>query len=306
MSKDSQIPETGSLAGYPAEDVDLGSLGGAVHVQWHAHDAPHTIDRSEDFKPGWLGMWVNFSGGGSIREKNSPEQQVASNTVIVGAPGRRGWLARRHSHQQHRYLSVRISRQWLGDFSGGPAAGAEILRLQGTRRIALGSRVRQITEEVVQQPVGGPLGALWLQAKAVELLTSAITAPEEEFFCTRQKWMARERVARVKEILASNLENPPRLPALGRAIGCSPFYLSRTFSDETGQTISAYLRDLRLDKAAELLRTGRYNVTEAAFEVGYSSLSHFSRAFTTRFGACPCTYPMPGHRVTAPRSRRIE
>ena len=55
-------------------------------------------------------------------------------------------------------------------------------------------------------------------------------------------------------------------------------------------TIAAHL--IGVDpRAAELLRTGRYNVTEAATEVGYSSLSHFSKAFCETIGCCPVLYP---------------
>jgi AraC-like DNA-binding protein len=47
-----------------------------------------------------------------------------------------------------------------------------------------------------------------------------------------------------------------------------------------------------MEKAAELLRAGEHNVTEAALEVGYSSLSHFSHAFHETFGCCPGLYPL--------------
>ena len=47
-----------------------------------------------------------------------------------------------------------------------------------------------------------------------------------------------------------------------------------------------------MERAAELLRSGRYNVTEAATEVGYASLSHFSKAFCETIGCCPVLYPM--------------
>jgi AraC-like DNA-binding protein len=57
-------------------------------------------------------------------------------------------------------------------------------------------------------------------------------------------------------------------------------------------TISQYLRQLRLERAAELLRAGEHNVTEVALEVGYSSLSHFSQAFHAAFGCCPGLYPL--------------
>ena len=79
---------------------------------------------------------------------------------------------------------------------------------------------------------------------------------------------------------------------IGAEVGCSPFYLSRIFSREVGHTIPQYLRNVRMERAAELLRTGRYNVTEAATEVGYSSLSHFSKAFCETIGCCPVLYPV--------------
>ena len=49
---------------------------------------------------------------------------------------------------------------------------------------------------------------------------------------------------------------------------------------------------MRLEKAAELLKTREYNVTEVALEVGYNSLSHFSAAFQETFGCCPGLYPL--------------
>ena len=71
----------------------------------------------------------------------------------------------------------------------------------------------------------------------------------------------------------------------------------RNFSREVGLTIPQFLRNLRMERAAELLRSGRYNVTEAAMEVGYASLSHFSKAFCETIGCCPALYPMAKHVV---------
>jgi AraC-like DNA-binding protein len=115
---------------------------------------------------------------------------------------------------------------------------------------------------------------------------------EEELFCDRQKRLAQERVQRVIAILQRDLVSPPTLGAIGREVGCSPFHLSRTFSQQAGMTIPQYLRKLRIERAAELLRGGKYNVTEAALEVGYSSLSHFSQAFCQTMGCCPGLYPL--------------
>ena len=52
-------------------------------------------------------------------------------------------------------------------------------------------------------------------------------------------------------------------------------------------TISLFLRRLRIEKAAEKMSSGRMNVSEAALEVGYRSLSHFSQAFRAEKGCSP-------------------
>ena len=93
-------------------------------------------------------------------------------------------------------------------------------------------------------------------------------------------------------LLKQDLANPPTLEGLGKKIGGSHFYLSRIFSSQTGKTITQYLRQLRMERSADLLKSGDFNVTEAALEVGYSSLSHFSAAFHETFGSCPGLYPL--------------
>ena len=55
-------------------------------------------------------------------------------------------------------------------------------------------------------------------------------------------------------------------------MGCSP---------------SEYLTELRLRRAATLLVSTNLSVSEIALEVGYLSLSHFSRVFRERFGKTP-------------------
>ena len=129
----------------------------------------------------------------------------------------------------------------------------------------------------------------------------------DELFCDRQKRLARERVDRAVALLRKNLVEPLSLDEVGREVGCSPFHLSRTFSREMGMSIPQYLRKLRMERAAELLQSGKYNVTEAALEVGYSSLSHFSQAFCQTMGCCPGLYPLKtatqvSTRCTASRS----
>ncbi|MFP4567016.1 MAG: helix-turn-helix transcriptional regulator [Spirochaetaceae bacterium] len=51
------------------------------------------------------------------------------------------------------------------------------------------------------------------------------------------------------------------------------------FREVFGTTVFGQLRNLRLEEARHLIEDGDHSVTEAAFAVGYSSLSHFARTF---------------------------
>jgi AraC-like DNA-binding protein len=179
-------------------------------------------------------------------------------------------------------LEPEIRRVIFGDKEDSVVAPARPMSIQQ----------REVVASLAQPPVAKAAQILWYQSKSLELMAHFMFAPKDpEFFCMRQKRVARERVERVKELLARDLANPPALEILGQEVGCSPFYLSRIFSREVGLTIPQYLRNVRMERAAELLRAGRHNVTEAAIEVGYSSLSHFSKAFCETIGCCPVLYP---------------
>jgi AraC-like DNA-binding protein len=116
------------------------------------------------------------------------------------------------------------------------------------------------------------------EARLLRLVAEGWQTVHQPIAGTRQQRVQADRVEQVRRILSAEYEEPPALTELGRRVGCSPFYLSRLFAKETGQTISQFLRDVRLVKAKELLDRGEMNVSEAAVSVGYSSLSHFSRA----------------------------
>jgi AraC-like DNA-binding protein len=99
-----------------------------------------------------------------------------------------------------------------------------------------------------------------------------------------------ERARRAEAGLRARLDQPLDLGALARHVGCSPSHLSRTFAATTGMTLAACLRHLRIEEAARLLRATHCSVTEAAYSVGYRSLSAFTRAFVREMGRCPCLY----------------
>lgn len=68
----------------------------------------------------------------------------------------------------------------------------------------------------------------------------------------------------------------------------SPFYISRIFKSETGETPIRHLIDIRLSRAKELLESGRAgSIQEVAASVGYDDAYHFSKLFKKRYGVSP-------------------
>lgn len=58
----------------------------------------------------------------------------------------------------------------------------------------------------------------------------------------------------------------------------------------TGNTVSAYLNDVRLRKAVEMLRRDNSSISAVAYSCGYASVSYFNRVFRRKFGCIPKQY----------------
>ncbi|PHN02990.1 helix-turn-helix domain-containing protein [Flavilitoribacter nigricans] len=97
----------------------------------------------------------------------------------------------------------------------------------------------------------------------------------------------REKLHQAKEILSNNLETPPSLSELSRRIGLNSYKLKKNFKELFGVPVFKYLQNERLTKAHDLLRYEDVSIQEAAWQVGYDSLSSFSNAFLKKFGFRP-------------------
>lgn len=77
------------------------------------------------------------------------------------------------------------------------------------------------------------------------------------------------------------------LTAAARACAVSANHLNRILKRHTGLTFQQLLLRQRLNRAAELLRSGHANCSEAAFAAGFNDSNYFSRAFRKVFGHAP-------------------
>lgn len=98
-------------------------------------------------------------------------------------------------------------------------------------------------------------------------------------------------VEQLRLIVLENMSNPDlSVELLCDKLGMGRTKLYATAKDLCGKPLGDYIRDIRLEQAAKLLRTTGMNVTEIIYETGFGSNSHFSKIFKMKYGMTPTEY----------------
>jgi AraC-like DNA-binding protein len=121
---------------------------------------------------------------------------------------------------------------------------------------------------------------LALQAQAFEL---AAKKTDTSIKSTYDK----DRIYYAREYLLANANHPPCLTELAKVAGINEFKLKQGFKEVFQNTVFGYLSDYKLMRAKELLADSSKNIKNISDELGYSSVQHFSSAFSKKFGVSP-------------------
>jgi len=109
----------------------------------------------------------------------------------------------------------------------------------------------------------------------------------------------RRLLVRTKAYLEAQLAEPIRLADVSGAVGASPAYLTSVFRQVEGVPLHRYLTQLRLARALVELPHAD-DLTALAFDVGFSSHSHFSATFRRSFGMTPTEFRRMSRRQVSP------
>ena len=93
-----------------------------------------------------------------------------------------------------------------------------------------------------------------------------------------------------KEYIYSHIKDRITIEDLSDELGVSASYLSRLFKKETGDSVSAYIRLQKIEKAKNLLRYSDYSIIDIANRLSFSSQSHFIQQFRELTGITPKKY----------------
>src|ERR1035437_9797110 len=106
-------------------------------------------------------------------------------------------------------------------------------------------------------------------------------------FAANASLFDQERMDRVFQFLNGKVGEPVRLSEAARIVNLSEGAFSRFFRMHTGKTFPEFVNELRIGRACTLLMEDNLNITEVAYECGFTNLSNFNRQFLRLKGLSP-------------------
>ena len=97
-------------------------------------------------------------------------------------------------------------------------------------------------------------------------------------------------VKKIIDYIDQNMSRNYSLEDVAATVGVSPFYMSKLFKEEMGETFINYVTDRRLDRTKKLLVETDLSIKEIAGQTGYSDQNYFSRQFKNKFGISPTDF----------------
>lgn len=149
-------------------------------------------------------------------------------------------------------------------------------------------KIQSVINEIIHCQYSNELKDLFLLSKSIELLVLQAELYNEhstQNYIKSQK--DRTKLIEAKELLTSRIENPPTLSELSKLIAMNEYKLKKGFKELFGTTVFGYIHQVRMDLAKRLLLGTSKTAKEIAYETGYSSPQHFSKAFKEQFGIPP-------------------
>ncbi|GAB3984543.1 two-component regulator propeller domain-containing protein [Spirosoma terrae] len=170
------------------------------------------------------------------------------------------------------------ARSTVEDRIEGLELGADDYLTKPFNQAELKIRVRNLVQKQVrlQQYYGSKINA------ESKVPNEPGHSAKEELFLTKALTVVRSQMA----------DSSFGVETFSQLMTMSQSQLVRKLKALTGQTAVEYIRTIRLEAAAELLRQGE-GVSVVAYQVGFESLSYFSRVFQEKFGVTPSSYEPP-------------
>lgn len=99
-----------------------------------------------------------------------------------------------------------------------------------------------------------------------------------------------QRVRTAIALMEHNLQRTLSVKEIVQTVHLSPSRFRQLFKRDTGTSLGRYIRELRTQRAKELLEVSFLSVKEIAAQVGIGDVSHFAKSFEKAYGLTPTQY----------------
>jgi AraC family transcriptional regulator len=264
-------------------------IGRLARLRRWTHDGAPTAAARPSAHPAVEIAWVE-AGRVTYRIGGRSLEAPAGSVVIV---------PRDAEHTTVFGASVRAGALWVTsemvDELGQALGRRGAARAVEPGRLEVGPEALSLARMLAAELAGGESGALIAAEALLEAIVVRVlrTAP----LGRGASGASSPGIAAAVELVHARYAEPLGVDDLAREAGMSRFHFSRHFRREVGVSPYRFLLRVRVERAAELLRGGRHDVTQAALEVGFADLGRFARAFRAHFGCTPSRAPGRGRAI---------
>jgi AraC-like DNA-binding protein len=262
------------------------------------HDAAHTQIVSDEDR---LNIDFRIKGGGNEQVVSGDQYEASEDFCWIGRYPRGSVINRQvYKSDAWKIISLYITPAALRNLLDAPLADfagqtrwmvQERSRTVHAAAVPLYAQMRVVANDMFSCGLRGIYRRSYMRAKSIELL-SMLMQSMDDGLPVRKTLLSlsdtdREKLALARSIIMTDLESKLTLAMLAEQVGLNRTKLALGFKEIYGEPLQTYWRERRLAYARELLRERKVTVTQIAFDLGYSDLSSFTRAFSRKFGVLP-------------------
>ena len=234
---------------------------------------------------------VSITIRGSFRmTANDRENSYGAGTVFIMAPG---VMHRNLFPEDTQLLRVDINDEVFAHFDPHLLPARPLIVVAAEALAQLPRRIRG------EFGIGDTISRFALRGLLLELVVQSIRASRDERLADpASSW------AETTRYVDTHLEVPMSMSTLARALGRDPQSVARDFRSARGISIRDYVRQRRLERAAESLVESDAALARIASEIGFFDQAHFSREFKRSMGVPPLRYRKRAAKIMFPIGAR--
>lgn len=219
---------------------------------------------------------------------------------VMFAPGSKGYInipKQQRLQILHIHISPELLNSMLNENTDYTSSNFKKI-LEGKQndflaRGKMDAQVKLCVNQLINCNASGLPTKIYKEAKALELISLQLKwlylnqRKVKGIFFTKKE---RKQIHEAKEIIENSLEKSMTVPEISSLVGIGINKLNFGFKENFGYTVAGFIKEFKMQNAMRLLQTGELSVSEVAWDIGYTNVSHFSSAFKKRFHILPGRY----------------